>query len=106
MNETLEDDLAQQLHDTFGLAETADAWLRTPNPVLAGDTPMTYLQRDDMEAVRKLLLMADTGMPIWNCTKPWVVAEVQTRLPRTEVMQQCYPWPGGVRQMAKCGFRC
>lgn len=39
MNETLEDGLAQQLHDTLGSAETAAAWLRTPNPVLAGGTP-------------------------------------------------------------------
>ena len=63
MNETLEDDLAQQLHDTFGSAETADVWLRTPNPVLAGETPMAYLQRGNSAAIRKLLRMAATGMP-------------------------------------------
>ncbi|WP_310584743.1 MbcA/ParS/Xre antitoxin family protein [Deinococcus sp.] len=63
MNETLEDGLAQQLHDTLGSAETAAAWLRTPNPVLAGGTPTAYLQRGDTAAVRKLLLLAETGTP-------------------------------------------
>ena len=63
MLETLADDLAQQLHDTFGSAETADAWLQTPNPVLAGETPATYLERGDTVAIWKLLRMAETGMP-------------------------------------------
>lgn len=57
------DDLALQLHETFGSPEAARRWLRAPNPVLAGEAPTAYLLRGDSAAIRKLLRMAETGMP-------------------------------------------
>ena len=57
------DDLALHLRDVFGSLETARMWLRAPNPVLAGQPPITYLLRGDTVAIRKLLIMAETGMP-------------------------------------------
>lgn len=57
------DDLALQLRDTFGSLETTRMWLRAPNPVLAGQPPATYLLRGDKGAIRKLLMMAETGTP-------------------------------------------
>ena len=57
------DDLALQLRDTFGTLETARMWLRAPNPVLAEESPMNYLLRGDIAAIKKLLRMAETGMP-------------------------------------------
>jgi hypothetical protein len=63
MPETIEDDLEQLLRTTFGSAEIARAWLLAPNPVLSGETPDVYLQRGDTLVIRKLLMMAETGMP-------------------------------------------
>lgn len=57
------DDLALQLRDMFGSPEMARLWLRAANPVLAAQTPMSYLLRGDTVALEKLLLMAETGMP-------------------------------------------
>lgn len=57
------DDLALHLRDVFGSLETARMWLRAPNPVLAAETPISYLLRGDVTALRKLLTMAETGMP-------------------------------------------
>lgn len=56
-------DLDQLLVETFGSPEVIQAWMITPNAVLAGETPGQYLERGDEVAVRKLLLMASTGMP-------------------------------------------
>lgn len=64
MPETIADDLEQLLRTTFGAAETARAWLLAPNPVLGGETPDAYLQRGDTVAIRKLLRLAETGMPM------------------------------------------
>ncbi|EYB66810.1 hypothetical protein DEIPH_ctg069orf0011 [Deinococcus phoenicis] len=57
------DELALHLRDVFGSLETGRMWLRAPNPVLAAEAPVTYLLRGDVTALRKLLLMAETGMP-------------------------------------------
>lgn len=57
------DDLALQLCEVFGSPATARMWLRAPNPVLGGEAPIAYLLRGDAGTVRKLLSMAETGMP-------------------------------------------
>jgi len=57
------DELALQLRDVLGSLETARMWLRAPNPVLAGEAPFDYLLRADVEGIRKLLLLAESGMP-------------------------------------------
>ena len=58
-----EDDLQEHLLAVFGSPETVLAWLRSPNSVLASETPDNYLRRGDTVAVQCLLLMAETGMP-------------------------------------------
>jgi hypothetical protein len=55
--------LAQQLHTTFGSLETAQLWLRTSNPVLDAQAPISYLLRGNTAAINRLLMMAETGMP-------------------------------------------
>ncbi|WP_407542405.1 SNF2-related protein (plasmid) [Deinococcus radiomollis] len=59
----IEMDMDELLLETFGSREVAEAWLNAPNPVLAGETPASYIRRGDTEAIRRLLLMAATGMP-------------------------------------------
>ena len=56
-------DLVDLLTETFGSREASRTWLNAPNPLLAGATPGSYLQRGDETAVRRLLLMAASGMP-------------------------------------------
>ena len=56
-------DLDELLAETFGSLETGRAWLQASNPVLGGATPASYLERGNERAVRRLLLMAATGMP-------------------------------------------
>jgi len=59
----IEMELDQLLLETFGSRETAEAWLDASNPVLASETPASYIRRGDTVAIRRLLLMAATGMP-------------------------------------------
>ncbi|WP_407572408.1 antitoxin Xre/MbcA/ParS toxin-binding domain-containing protein [Deinococcus altitudinis] len=59
----IEMDLDQQLLETFGSREVAEAWLDAPNPVLAAQTPISYLLRGDTAAINRLLTIAETGMP-------------------------------------------
>jgi hypothetical protein len=63
MPKITEDDLQELLLAVFGSPETVLAWLRSPNSVLAGETPDSYLRRGDTTAVQRLLLMAESGMP-------------------------------------------
>ncbi|ULH15494.1 MbcA/ParS/Xre antitoxin family protein [Deinococcus sp. KNUC1210] len=59
----IEMEMDELLLETFGSVETVAAWLDAPNPVLAGDTPASYIRRGDIVAIRRLLRMAATGMP-------------------------------------------
>ncbi|GAA5512374.1 hypothetical protein Dcar01_01088 [Deinococcus carri] len=52
-----------QLRDVFGELSVGRMWLRAPNPVLGGRAPITYLLEQQPIAVRRLLLLAETGMP-------------------------------------------
>jgi len=55
--------LGLHLYRVFGDLATARMWLRAPNPVLAEEAPLAYLLRQQPDAVERLLVMADTGMP-------------------------------------------
>lgn len=57
------DTLALQLRDVFGSLELGRMWLRAPNPVLGGEPPLTSLLHGDTKSLRKLLLLAGSGMP-------------------------------------------
>lgn len=55
--------LAEHLVQVFGELAVGQAWLRSPNQVLADEIPLQFLLRGQPEVVRRLLIMADTGMP-------------------------------------------
>jgi len=54
--------LAEHLVQVFGELAVGWAWLRSPNPVLAGEAPLQFVLRGQPEVIRRLLIMADTGM--------------------------------------------
>lgn len=57
------DTLALQLRDVFGGLDVGRMWLRAPNPVLGGEAPIMSLLQGNASTVRKVLLLAESGMP-------------------------------------------
>lgn len=57
------EELGVQLREVFGDLGVGRMWLRAPNPVLGGRAPITYVLDRRPVAVRRLLTLAETGMP-------------------------------------------
>ncbi|GAA0523907.1 MbcA/ParS/Xre antitoxin family protein [Deinococcus depolymerans] len=56
--------LAVRLRAYFGSMEVSRMWLQAPNPALGSEVPISRLRAGKVKTVQRLLLMAQTGMPV------------------------------------------
>jgi hypothetical protein len=54
--------LDRELAATFTSGRASDRWLKTPNPILAGDQPIECLKRREYDRVRAALEAFNTGV--------------------------------------------
>lgn len=57
------EEIGLQLKQVFGDLSVGRMWLRAPNPVLEGRPPLIYLLEGRPMAIKRLLLLAETGTP-------------------------------------------